>query len=73
VNRRIESGHWYGLAVEVEGRTIRGYLDKEPVLSYEAPSAQKGQVGLWTKADSVTWFRNFTMQRTGKENPAPTG
>jgi len=30
-------------------------------------------LGLWTKADSETWFRNFTWERTGKENPAPTG
>jgi hypothetical protein len=68
VNQKIESDRWYGLKVEVEGRVIRGYLDGEQVLTYETSSALKGHAGLWTKADSVTWFRNFTVQRTGRES-----
>ena len=68
VNQKIESGRWYGLKVEVDGRMIRGYLDEKPVLTYETSSSLKGHAGLWTKADSVTWFRNFTVQRTGGES-----
>jgi len=49
---------------------IRGYLDEEPVLTYETSSSLKGHAGLWTKADSVTWFRNFTVRRTGRESPS---
>ena len=71
LNQKIESGRWYGLTVEVEGRIIRGYLDDQPVLTYETPSPLKGHAGLWTKADSVTWFRNFTVLRAGGESPAP--
>jgi pyruvate,water dikinase len=73
VNQKIESNRWYGLTVEVEDRMIRGYVDEVPVLAYETPSLLKGHAGLWTKADSVTWFRNFTVQRTGRENQAPAG
>jgi pyruvate, water dikinase len=69
VNQKIESNRWYGLTVEVEERMIRGYLDEVPVLTYEIPSLLKGHAGLWTKADSVTWFRNFTVQREGRESP----
>jgi pyruvate, water dikinase len=70
VNRKIESDRWYGLTVEVEGRMIRGYLDEEQVLTYETSGLLKGHAGLWTKADSVTWFRNFNVQRTGRESPS---
>jgi pyruvate,water dikinase len=69
-NQKIESDRWYGLKVEVSGRTIKGYLDETPILVYETATPLQGYAGLWTKADSVTWFRNFAVQRTGKENPA---
>ena len=51
---------WYGLKVELTSRTIRGYLNEASILTYEAEIPLKGYAGLWTKADSVTWFRNFT-------------
>ena len=71
--KKIESDRWYGLKVELNDRTIKGYLDDALILSYETATPLKGHTGLWTKADSVTWFRNFSWQRTGKENPAPAG
>ena len=72
-HKKIESDRWYGLKVELTGRTIRGYLNEALILTYEAEIPLKGYAGLWTKADSVTWFRNFTVQRTGGENLAPAG
>ncbi len=72
VKQKIESDRWYGLKVEVEGRMIRGYLDEMPVLTYETSSLLKGHAGLWTKADSVTWFRNFTAHRRGGGNISPS-
>jgi pyruvate, water dikinase len=66
VNRTIESNRWYGLKVEVEGRMVRGYLDEEQILTYENLNFKKGHVGLWTKADSVTMFRDLIIQREGQ-------
>ena len=51
------------------GYDLEGYLDEEPVLTYESPRPLNGHAGLWTNADSVTWFRNFTVLRTGRESP----
>ena len=64
-NRKIESNRWYGLKVEVEDRMVRGYLDEELLLTCENPSPLKGHVGLWTKADSVTLFRDLNIQGKG--------
>jgi pyruvate,water dikinase len=58
---KIESARWYDLKVELSGRTIRGYLDEVPVLAYETETPLKGYAGLWTKADSVTLFKNWEI------------
>ena len=50
----------------ISGRSADSYAMKRP-------TPLKGYVGLWTKADSVTWFRNFTLQRTGRTTPTPAG
>ncbi len=67
--KKIESDRWYALKVKINGRAITGYLDEDPILTYETATPLKGHPGLWTKADSVTWFRNFTVQGSGGKNP----
>ena len=67
VKMKIESDRWYGLKVEIKGPHLRGYVDDETVLEYEAQSPIKGYVGLWTKADSVTAFRDLNIE---KQKPA---
>ena len=71
--KKIESDRWYGLKVELNGPTIKGYLDEALILTYETATPLKGHTGLWTKADSVTWFRNFTVQRKERQNPDLAG
>ena len=63
--QKIESDRWYDLKVALAGRTIRAYLDEAEVLAYETETPLRGYAGLWTKADSVTMFRNFTVRREG--------
>jgi len=65
VRKKIEADRWYRLQVEIKGATIRGILDDELVLEYEAESILQGYVGLWTKADSVTAFQNLTIDSEG--------
>ena len=62
INMKIESNHWYKLKVEVEGSQIKGYVDDKAVLEYRADKPVQGYVGLWTKADSVTAFRNLSCK-----------
>jgi pyruvate,water dikinase len=68
VTDKIESQKWYELSVEISGRNIKGYLDGKMVLEYTAEKLVKGLVGLWTKADSVTYFDQLTIRTDAGEN-----
>jgi pyruvate,water dikinase len=63
---KIDTGEWYDLKVEVSGAIIRGFVNEELLLEYDAAKPVTGYVGLWTKADSVTFFEKLTMETKGK-------
>ncbi|MDK9709418.1 MAG: PEP-utilizing enzyme [Desulforhopalus sp.] len=58
----IISNRWYNLAVAISGSFIKAFLEERQVLGYEADRDLQGYVGLWTKADSVTMFKDLTVQ-----------
>jgi len=52
---------WHTLRVEFSGKRIRVALDGKTTIELEdAHIAGRGAVGLWTKADSVTAFDDFS-------------
>lgn len=59
----IKLGTWQELTVTIAGAKVSGTLAGHPKVivehTFAAPMA--GRVGLWTKRDSVTDFRNFTV------------
>jgi hypothetical protein len=58
---------WYLMKVEISGNTLKGYLDDELLMEYTAERPLAGYVGLWTKADSVTYFDELTIGEGGKK------
>ncbi len=56
----IETGQWYTIRVEISGNHIKGYLDGKLIIEHTADWPVQGHIGLWTKADSLTRFRNLT-------------
>ncbi|MEK6743528.1 MAG: PEP/pyruvate-binding domain-containing protein [Nitrospirota bacterium] len=62
VHEDIASGQWHDLRVEVRERDIRCYLNNRVVLEYGADKPVQGYVGLWTKADSVTFFDGLAIK-----------
>jgi len=58
---RVASGKWHELRVEVKGDLMRGFLDGVLVVEARDAAFKTGQVGLWTKADSVTCFDNVSV------------
>ncbi|MDP1654181.1 MAG: PEP/pyruvate-binding domain-containing protein [Rhodocyclaceae bacterium] len=58
----IKSGRWYRLRVDIADRTIHCGIDEQPAIEYCAETSIKGHVGVWTKADSSTWFRPLTVE-----------
>ena len=53
----IRSGRWYRLRAESADRTIRCSVDGQVLVVYHADAPIRGHVGVWTKADSATWFK----------------
>jgi hypothetical protein len=58
----VASGQWQELRIEVQGNRFRGLVNGQPVVEATDDSYQAGQVGLWTKADSVTCFDDVEAQ-----------
>ncbi|MSR63517.1 MAG: hypothetical protein EXS08_13830 [Planctomycetes bacterium] len=53
----VSAGDWHSLRLDVAGQRFAVFLDGKLLFRAEDDTfADAGQVGLWTKADSVTWF-----------------
>ena len=62
VKNLIPSGRWNTLKVTFSGSKIAVFLNQERLFEAEDTTFQKsGKIGLWTKADSVTYFDDFTI------------
>ncbi len=61
VNTKVTSGVWHTLRVEFHGNQFAVIFDGNKVIDATDESfAHAGKVGVWTKADSVTLFDDFT-------------
>ena len=58
--KKVSSGAWHELAVEANGDHFEVYWDAEKVIDTDDKTfADAGKIGVWTKADSVTYFDNL--------------
>lgn len=55
-------GQWHTIRVVAVGERIQGYLNDKLLLDHRDSRFRAGQVGLWTKADSVTAFDDLTVR-----------
>lgn len=53
---KVSSREWHTLRVEYKGNSIKGYYDDKLFIDVKDDTYKTGNVGLWTKADSVTYF-----------------
>jgi hypothetical protein len=59
---RITPGEWHELRVELAGSKVTCYFDgNKKIEATDDTFKQPGKVGLWTKADSVTYFDDFRV------------
>lgn len=62
VKHEVASGRWSTLRVVFQGRTLTVFLNGERLFDTEDQTfTGAGRVGLWTKADSLTYFADFTF------------
>jgi hypothetical protein len=55
-------GQWHTLRVLAVGDRIQGWLNGTLLLDHRDTRWHAGQVGLWTKADSITAFDDLTIR-----------
>jgi hypothetical protein len=55
-------GQWHGVRVVAVGDHIQAWLDGQLLLDHRDVRFKAGRVGLWTKADSITAFTDFTVR-----------
>jgi len=62
VKEKVTPGQWQTLRVDFAGNRFKALLNGKPLFEVEDTTfAQAGMVGLWTKADSVTLFDDFSF------------
>jgi len=61
-NLKVASDEWHELRVECVGNQITCYYDGEKKIeSTDNTFSEAGKVGMWTKADSVTYFDDLRV------------
>jgi hypothetical protein len=61
VSLKVRGGQWHTLRVDFQSGHFRVALDGKPALEWDDEAFKDaGKVGLWTKADSVTLFDDFS-------------
>jgi hypothetical protein len=62
INTKVTSGAWHTLRVDFVGNKFTVTFDGQKVIEATDDNfADAGKVGVWTKADSVTLFDDFTF------------
>jgi hypothetical protein len=58
----VKAGVWHELAIEAKGERLQVLWNGKKILEAKDRTFSKaGKVGLWTKADSVTYFDDLTI------------
>ena len=62
VNMKVASNQWHALRVDFDGNKFKVLFDGKAVLeATDDTFKEAGAVGVWTKADSVTAFDDFSF------------
>jgi hypothetical protein len=60
---RVSAGAWHAYRFEIRGDRLEVFWDGQRVLEHRSPSiAEPGSCGVWTKADSVTYFDDLLIE-----------
>jgi hypothetical protein len=59
---KLKAGEWHSLRVEHKGTSIAVFLNDQKIIEAEDKTLpDAGRIGVWTKADSVTWFDDLSV------------
>ncbi len=62
VDTKVPKGKWNSLRIEFKGNLFTVFFNGKKLFQVEdATFTEAGAIGVWTKADSVTLFDDFTF------------
>jgi len=53
---------WHELKMTVSGTDFKTYIDGQLALEYTLPEPVSGKIGLWSKTDSTSYFKDYVVQ-----------
>jgi len=53
---------WHELKMTVAGKDFKTYIDGQLALEYSLPEPVWGKIGLWSKTDSTSYFKDYVVQ-----------
>ena len=62
MNAKVSSGEWHTLSIRAEGSQFHVAMDDKNFDVKDETFAGPGRAGVWTKADSVTYFDNLKIE-----------
>jgi pyruvate, water dikinase len=57
----VPAGEWHEVGIELRGGTVTCFCNGKPLLIHHREQPIQGFLGLWTKADSITDFRELVV------------
>lgn len=63
---KVAKGIWHEIRIEARGDHMRIYWDgKKAIDAHDATFQDAGKIGVWTKADSITYFDDLSIEPLG--------
>jgi Domain of Unknown Function (DUF1080) len=58
----LERNQWHDLKLTVDGPNTKTYINGQLALDYAFAEPVSGKIGLWSKTDSTSYFKDFVVQ-----------
>jgi hypothetical protein len=59
----LDRGQWHELSMTVQGTDVKAGIDGTPGLDYTLKEPVSGRVGLWSKTDSTSYFKDYVVSQ----------
>ena len=60
-NVRTASRQWHSITLKVKGNIVKGHVNGKQYITHKLPQPVHGKLGIWTKADSVVFFDDYSV------------
>ena len=63
----LDRSQWHELKMAVQGTDFKAWINNQLALEYNLPEPVSGKVGLWSKTDSTSYFKDYVVSQSLNE------